>query len=212
MLPTKFYCACIAVISTMVMQQLAIAQIPTIIDPNIPPLPAIVDTPQATTTAAISKLEVSCKDLKTIVQKDDRRAVMMTWLTNYFGREFNNAKRCQVVSERLQQAANRNGGSFQGLQLATGTVNAQAVVCVLPNNGKQCDRDNMLFTLKPENAGNPEAVIQKILSFADGSGGSIEESARSKTDLNLGNWERKVFGTKPKSPSKPALKVNPGGF
>jgi hypothetical protein len=196
----------------MVMQQLAIAQIPTIVDPNIPPLPAVVDTPQATTTAAISKIEVSCKDLKTIVQKDDRQAVMMTWLTNYFGRDFNNAKRCQVVSERLQQAANRNGGSFQGLQLATGTVNAQSVVCVLPNNGKQCDRDNLLFTLKPENAGNPEAVIQKILSFADGSGGSIEESARSKTDLNLGNWERKVFGTKPKSPSKPALKVKPGGF
>ena len=64
-----------------------------------------------------------------------------------------------MVSERLQQAANINGGTFKDLQLASGTVNAQPVICALQSNGTKCNRQNLLFTLKPENARNPDAVI-----------------------------------------------------
>ena len=100
-----------------------------------------------------------------------------------------------MVSERLQQAANINGGTFKDLQLASGTVNAQPVICALQSNGTKCNRQNLLFTLKPENARNPDAVIQKIFSFAQDGSSSLYESASNQpqSDLNLGNWEKTAF-------------------
>ncbi len=182
------------------------AQMPTVVDPSQPATP--------TTTAAISKIKVSCQDLKTVVEKGDRQATMMTWNSNHFGKEFSNKKRCQIVSERLQKAANQNGGTFQGLQLASGTVNFQAVVCALPTSSGKCDKENMLFTLKPENANNPQVVIQQILTFAEEGNGSVEESSGSsrKVDVNLGGWERRAFAPQVKvAPTKPNSSKN-GGF
>jgi len=100
-----------------------------------------------------------------------------------------------MVSERLQQVANLNGGTFKDLQLASGTVNSQPVICALQSNGTKCNRQNLLFTLKPENARNPEAVIQKIFSFAQDGSSSLNESVSSqpKSDVNLGTWEQKAF-------------------
>ena len=120
---------------------------------------------------------------------------MVSWNYDGFGREFTPEKRCQMVSERLQQAANSNGGTFKDLQLASGTVNSQAVICALQSNSNKCDRQNILFTLKPENARNPDAVIQKIFSFARDGSSSLNESASSNpsVDLNLGTWEQKAF-------------------
>ncbi len=140
-------------------------------------------------------LQVSCQNLTTVVQKGDRQAVMLTWAYNGFGRDFTPEKRCQIVSERLQQAANINGGTFKDLQIASGTVNSQAVVCALQSNSNKCDRKNLLFTLNPENARNPDAVIQRMFSFAQDGSSSINESAstRPKVAVNLGNWEQKAF-------------------
>ncbi len=198
---TRILQICLVTISAIVAPQLAIAQIPNIVDSTAPAAPKETST---SPTAAISKLEVKCQDSKTVVRKDDQQAVMMTWTTNYFGSEFTNAKRCQIVSERLQKSANANGGTFKGLELASGTVNAQTVICALQTGGKKCDGNNMLFTLKPENAGNPEAVIQQILSFAaDGSGSVQEGTKRSKVDLSLGNWEQKAFKNKKPAATQP---------
>lgn len=201
----------IATISTIFIPQLAQAQLPNIVDNTTPVTSA--ETPASGNVAAISKLAVNCQDLKTVVKKDDQQAVMISWNTNFFGKEFTNAKRCQIVSERLQKAANQNGGTFKGLDLATGIVNAQTVICALPSNAEKCDRNNMLFTLKPENASDPEAVIEQILSFAADGSGSVQEGTRSrskKVDLSLGNWERKAF--KSKKPSAIAPKRIKTGF
>ena len=141
-------------------------------------------------------LRVSCQNLTTVVQKGDRQAIMLTWNYSGFGREFTPEKRCQIVSERLQQAANINGGTFKDLQIATGTVNSRAVICALQSNSNKCTRKNLLFTLNPENASNPDAVIQRMFSFAQDGSSSINESASarpSKVDPNLGNWEQKAF-------------------
>jgi Circadian oscillating protein COP23 len=195
---------CVATISTIFISQQAQAQLPNIVDTTAPV--TSTETPTSPNVAAVSKLAVNCQDLKTVVKKDDQQAVMITWNTNYFGKEFTNSKRCQIVSERLQKAANQNGGTFKGLDLAVGIVNAQTVICTLPSNGEKCDRNNMLFTLKPENSSNPEAVIEQILSFAADGSGSVQEGFRSRSkrvDLSLGNWERKAF--KPKK----ALTTNP---
>ena len=131
---------------------------------------------------------------------------MVTWSSGYFGKEFTPAKRCQMVSERLQQVANLNGGTFKDLQLASGTVNSQPVICALQSGSQKCDRQNLLFTLKPENARNPEVVIQKIFNFAQDGSSSLNESSSRKpqVDMNLGNWEQKAFS----QPSKKSSTTN----
>jgi hypothetical protein len=201
----------IATVSAIAIPQLAQAQMPTIVD-TVPEAPKAQPVTTTTTTATVSKLEVRCQDLKTVVQKGDQQAVMMTWQTNHFGKEFSNLKRCQVVSERLQNAATLNGGTFKGLELASGTVNFQPVICALQNGSTKCTDDNMLFTLKPENADNPEAVIEQIFNFAEEGSGMVNESTRSKArvDRNLGNWERQNFTLKKSATTAP---INPNkGF
>ena len=74
---------------------------------------------------------------------------------------------------------------------------------------------DILFTLKQENANNPEAVIQQIVKFGEDGSGSIDESvrlrSRSKVDLNLGNWEQKVFSINNRF-STTTLKGKKAGF
>jgi Circadian oscillating protein COP23 len=206
---TQILGICIATIGAIIIPQLAQAQVPTIVD-TTPPVP---QNGASTNTAAVSKLEVKCQDLKTVVRKDEQQSVLITWTTNYFGKEFTSSNRCQVVSEKLQKAANLNGGTFKGLELGIGTVNFLTVICALQNSSDKCDNDNMLFTLNPKNSANPEAVIAEMLSFtADGSG-RIYEGTRSrskKVDFSLGNWERKAF--KPKKPSTTTPKRINTGF
>lgn len=159
-------------------------------------------------TASANTLKVTCQDLTTLVQKGDRQAVMVTWNYDGFGKDFSREKRCQVVSQRLQEVANLNGGTFKDLQLASGTVNSQPVICALQSNSKKCNSKNLLFTLKPENARNPDAVIQKIFTFAQDGTSSLNESASSnhqKADMNLGNWEQKAF---PQSKTSSSVKRN----
>jgi Circadian oscillating protein COP23 len=194
--------------STMLLiPQSARSQLPAIEDTNqltvTSPAPATSNNGSEVITAAASTLKVSCQDLKTVVQKGDRQAIMVTWKYDGFGKEFTPEKRCQIVSERLQQAANLNGGTFKDLQLGSGTVNSAPVICTLQANSKKCNNQNMLFTLKPENARNPEAVIQKIFGFAQDGTSDLNESAGSKpkVDLSLGKWEQKTFAQSGRSAS-----------
>ncbi|WP_373541268.1 COP23 domain-containing protein [Chamaesiphon sp.] len=196
---TKLFLTCVLPLAAMFMSPSVRSQLPPIVDgggsqTNLTVTDVPNDVPQVT-SASVSNLRVMCQGLKTVVQKGDRQAVMVTWNYDGFGREFTPEKRCQMVSERLQQAANSNGGTFKDLQLASGTVNSQAVICALQSNSNKCDRQNLLFTLKPENARNPDAIIQKIFSFAQDGSSSLDESASSKprVDLNLGNWEQQAF-------------------
>jgi Circadian oscillating protein COP23 len=210
----KFLLAGILPAIALLNPQVSQSQLPPIVDSNQAEL--TVTDPQKNVpqvvNAAESSLKVSCQDLKTIVQKGDRQAVMLTWNYDGFGREYTPQKRCQIVSERLQKAANANGGTFRDLQLASGTLNSQSVVCALQANRNKCSSQNLLFTLKPENARNPEAIIQKIFGFAEDGNSSINESASSqpKIDLNLGNWEQKAFPPSPRSSTVNQKKSNTG--
>jgi hypothetical protein len=208
------------IVTLVIACQSANAQLPPIVDssesnndsqPGITIKENLGNSPQIINVAAAS-LKVSCQDLKTVVQKGDNQAVLLTWSYDGFGKEYTPEKRCQIVSERLQKAANINGGTFKNLKIASGTVNSLAVICAIRANSSKCNRQNMLFTLKPENARNPDAVIQRIFSFARDGSGSIDESAtaqqQSTVDTNLGNWEQKAFPQvqraatiKPKAPN-----------
>jgi Circadian oscillating protein COP23 len=175
------------------------AQLPPNVDDNTAKSGITITDPADNSSQIInasgSSLVVSCQDLKTVVQKGDRQAVMLTWNYDGFGRDYTPEKRCQIVSERLQKAANINGGTFKDLQLASGTVNSLVVICALRAKSSKCNSQNMLFTLKPENALHPEVVIKKIFSFARNGSSSIEESASKQPSLeaNLGKWEEQAF-------------------
>lgn len=190
--------------TTVLIPQLAKAQLPAIVDPN---QPEQTNGGSEVITASAATLKVSCQDAKTVVQKGELQAVMVTWSYDGFGKEFSPEKRCQVVSEKLQQAADSNGGTFKNLQLSSGTVNSQPVICALGSNDKKCTKNNLLFTLKPENAKNPNAVIQKIFGFARDGNSDLNESSGSKPDMNLGTWEQKAFAKS----GKPAI-VNRQNF
>lgn len=192
------------------MSSAVVAQLPPIVD-NIPQADlSVSDSPGSNNdrvvNVAATSLKVSCQNLTTVVQKGDRQATMFAWNYDGFGKDFTPEKRCQIVSERLQQAVNKNGGTFKELQLASGTLNSQVVICALSAKSNKCNRQNILFTLKPENARNPEGVMQKIFEFAQDGSSSINESASTratKLDLNLGNWEQKAFPQ-----TKRAINVN----
>jgi hypothetical protein len=204
----RFLFLTIISVSAILPGQLVRSQLPPVVD-NTPSGLIVNDQPNNSdrgSTGSGSGLRVSCQNLQTIVQKGERQAVMFSWNYDGFGREYTPEKRCQIVSERLQQAANNNGGTFRDLQLASGIVNSQTVICALQSQSR-CNRKNMLFTLKPENARDPESVIQKMFAFAQDGSASINESAsngsRSRVDTNLGTWEQKSF---PQSNSTSNLK------
>ncbi|AFY91486.1 COP23 domain-containing protein [Chamaesiphon minutus] len=196
-------------VSILLGGQLVRSQLPPVVD-NTPSDLVVNDR---SSNSSGSGLRVSCQGLQTIVQKGDRQAVMLSWNYDGFGREYTPEKRCQIVSERLQLAADRNGGTFQDLQLASGVVNSQTVICALSSHSK-CNRRNMLFTLKPENARNPESVIQKMLVFAQDGSAYINESAtnsRPQVTTNLGTWEQKAF-PQSQNASTPKRRNNNTGF
>jgi Circadian oscillating protein COP23 len=211
---TQFLLACTTSAIALSISQITKAQLPPIINNTQSDL-TVTETPNNSSpgnTAATSSLKVSCQSLTTVVQKGDRQAVMVTWNYDGFGREFTPEKRCQIVSQRLQKAANLNGGTFKDLQIASGKVNAQAVICALRSNANTCNRQNLLFTLNPENARNPDAVIQKIFGFAQDGSSSINESANTKPkfDPDLGHWEQRAFPETKKSSTANRKKVDTG--
>jgi Circadian oscillating protein COP23 len=217
MKPTTFtqFLLPIAMTIGSLLAQTASAQLPPIVN-NQADL-RVTETPNNNApqdpNIANAGLRVSCQNLTTVVQKGDRQATMLTWNYSGFGRDFTPEKRCQIVSERLQQAANINGGTFKDLQIATGTMNSQAVICALQSDSNKCDRKNLLFTLNPENARNPDAVIQKMFSFATDGSSSINESATNrpaKVDANLGNWEQKAFPRSQKYTPNNRRKIDTG--
>lgn len=187
------------------------SQPPQVVPSSTPDTSQSSPTDDPTATATATNIKVSCEDLNTVVQKGDRQATMFNWNSKHFGGEFTPEKRCQLVSQRLQSAADRNGGTLKGLQLGSGVLNGQTVICVLQTGENNCADGNLLFTLKPENAKNPQSVIAKISTFAESGGTSINESAggQSKLDLNLGNWERQAFAKSRKSPAR-SQKIDTG--
>jgi Circadian oscillating protein COP23 len=192
--------------------EIAQAQLPMIINTEQPDNSSQEPPDNSQATASESSLKVSCQDLKTVVQKGDREAVMLTWNYDGFGEKFTPEKRCQIVSERLQQVANRNGGTFKDLQLAGGTLNSQVVICALQPKINKCNNQNLLFTLKPENARNPDAVIEKVFGFAQDGSGVVEESSSSKPKVgkNLGKWEQQAFSRPSKSSATKRPNSNTG--
>jgi len=82
---------------------------------------------------------------------------------------------CYIVSQELTRIVAENGGKLKNLQLITGTVRNQVVVCAV-NKLKSCNSSNMLFSLRTENASNEQGVATLNQFSVLGSRTTVTES------------------------------------
>lgn len=93
---------------------------------------------------------------------------IFNWQTKEFD-EWTPERRCYHVSGKLTTIVAKNGGRLNGLILTFGKVDSgETVICVINADQKDCDRQNMIFTLKEANAKNPSLVLAKIINFGQG--------------------------------------------
>lgn len=115
----------------------------------------------------------------TIAQRgNERSAPMITW-ERYVSAGYTPQQRCQIVSQKLTRAVAQNGGRLSNLLLTIGVVNGETVICYV-NSGARCGINNTLFTLSPEGAKDPGAVLANLLRFGQrGSYTVIRENANT---------------------------------
>ncbi len=87
------------------------------------------------------------------------------------GETFTPERRCQEVTERLNNMIVANGiSSWADLKFTVGTVNSTPVVCLV-SGSETCSNNNMLLTLTGENAKNPQMALKAVISFGSASAG-----------------------------------------
>jgi len=132
--------------------------------------------------------------------------------SKYFGDKFTPQKRCQTVTEKLTKAVAASGGKLKDVVLMTGRVNKNSVICVISANDTGCNKDNILFTLKPENAKKADQVLAQIMQISreGGSAGVVQET-QGRQQISL---EDVLTSTPSLSTGKPAQKSvdAPGGL
>ncbi|MEB3831713.1 COP23 domain-containing protein [Phormidium sp. CCY1219] len=118
--------------------------------------------------------------------------------SSYFGGPYTPQNRCQIVSQKLNAAVMANGGRLQNLLLTNGPVNGQIVICALSVGQNACNGNNMLFTLKPENANRAGQILGQLLQISQvgSSAGVIYETGLDSTQtfVDLGAWEEATMG------------------
>lgn len=142
-----------------------------------------------TTSGLVGQTIFSCQSSgdgwATFVQREGKLSTnpIITWNTKHFGDDYTPDKRCQIVSEKLTNTVIKNGGNLANLNLRSGEIavnnNQYVVICATTLAQPKCDLDNMLFTLKPENAKNPNQVLANMLSFTQGkaSNNAVDENS-----------------------------------
>ena len=120
--------------------------------------------------------------------------------SKYFGQKVSPQSRCQIVTERFNQAVTNSGGSLQDVVLTSGTVGAKTVICVLSIKDTGCDGGNTLFTLNPKNAEKPDQVLEQIAQISrQGSSAGVIRETRSRVQVKLSDLLK----------GKPAARIKP---
>jgi hypothetical protein len=100
--------------------------------------------------------------------------------SKYFGSQFAPKNRCQIVTSKFNTAVRESGGSLKDVLLTSGNINGQVVICVISDRDNGCQDKNTLFTLKPENAKNPDKVLSQLLEISTkGSDAGVITETRS---------------------------------
>ncbi len=145
-----------------------LSQAPTVVQP--PPSVVQPPPPQAPTNSPpqpISNIgtRIVCAYPQTLLyprSSPNTPKVLIEWKTSEFGDNYSPLQRCQIVSQRLQQAVDTNQGSITTLQLQSGNVNGRIVICYAPN-GQRCSSANQLLTLKRENERFANDIMKSLV-------------------------------------------------
>lgn len=106
--------------------------------------------------------------------------------SKYFGQKISPQSRCQIVTERFNQAVTNSGGSLQNVVLTSGKVGDKTVICVLSKDDTGCDGGNTLFTLNPKNAKRPNQVLDQIAQISrQGSSAGVIRETRGRVQVKL---------------------------
>ena len=160
--------------------------------------PEVKDNPTAKGSAI-------CSNLTTVIQQGESSAVLFTWKTNYFGNDYTPAKRCQIVSDKLNALIEANDGKFDGIKFTDGIVRNYPVICSLKSGEASCNQNNILFTLKPENRAKAQEIIRLLEDPNNlGTSGPINEARRIKVDL--GKWAKRNLRISKSPKIKPQIK------
>lgn len=106
--------------------------------------------------------------------------------SKYFGQKISPQSRCQIVTERFNQAVTNSGGSLQNVVLTSGKVGDKTVICVLSKDDTGCNGGNTLFTLNPKNAKRPNQVLAQIAQISrQGSSAGVIRETRGRVQVKL---------------------------
>jgi hypothetical protein len=96
----------------------------------------------------------------------------------------------------LNKAVADSGGSLKDVVLMTGKVSGSTVICVVSMTDSGCNKNNVLLTLKPENAEKAEEILSQIVKISrEGSSATaILETTDNRVQVNLGDWEKATMG------------------
>jgi hypothetical protein len=134
--------------------------------------------------------------------------------SRYFGEEFSPQVRCDVVTQKINTAVSKNGGSLKNILVTNGVLNGHTVICALGGSDTACNSNNVLFTLKPENAKRVGAILGQLLQISRGAGAGAIHETDDQVYVDLGEWEKQALGTSnaitnPETPADPEPAVNP---
>ncbi|MEY2911256.1 MAG: hypothetical protein RLZZ184_565 [Cyanobacteriota bacterium] len=120
--------------------------------------------------------------------------------SKYFGQKISPQSRCQIVTERFNQAVTNSGGSLQNVVLTSGKLGDKTVICVLSKDDTGCDGGNTLFTLNPKNAKRPNQVLAQIAQISrQGSSAGVIRETRGRVQVKLSDLLK----------GKPAARIKP---
>lgn len=131
---------------------------------------------------------VNCENLTTVARQGTATAILISWKTDEFGSDFSPAKRCDIVSSKLNALIRGNGGKFSNLRLTNGPVNNRIVICAIKTGEVECNENNQLFTLKRENERISGRILGQLLNIGVSGSGTINEDSGEQVFVDLGEW------------------------
>ncbi|MBD1847236.1 hypothetical protein H6F89_28300 [Cyanobacteria bacterium FACHB-63] len=123
---------------------------------------------------------------------------MILWTRSFGG--FLPLQRCNIVNERLNRAiATTDKGSLSNLYLTFGQVRGSMVICYVNSMEDSCNKDNILFTLRPQDRGREREILEQVAYFGTAVSGSPIQQSGSRYFAPLGQAIEKAFAPKPSS-------------
>jgi hypothetical protein len=183
---------------------------------NAPPVDNSASDSSEVSDSEVNGTKFSCVaenngNVATIGQRPGGQPIpLIIWTkkaSDAFGGKYSPQKRCDIVTPKLNKAVADSGGSLKDVVLMTGKVNSSTVICVVSMTDDGCHKNNILLTLKPENAKKAEEILAQIVRISrEGSSASaIQETSEKRVQVNLGDWAKSNMGSANRKSVTPKL-------